>query len=100
MSMSTRSRARVGVRLVSAVALLAAALVGASAPAGAEETDPPAHPLRVMIVGDSITQARNGEASYRYYLWQELRRQGVDVDFVGPWTAPRKRLDAPTHYWF
>lgn len=103
MDMYRRARGR-ALRLICAVALAASATIAATASAGAEETtdDPvvPARPLRVMIEGDSITQARNGEASYRYYLWQEFQRQGVDVDFVGPWTSPRKRLDAPTHYWF
>lgn len=56
--------------------------------------------VRVMFEGDSITQSRNGEASYRYYLWREFQRQGVAADFVGPYSAPQKRAEAPASYWF
>lgn len=91
-------------RVLGVLALLVSATLAAPATASADEpvpTDPePTGPLRVMVVGDSITHSCNGEASYRYHLWQELQRQGVDVDFVGPHVAPRKRPEARKHYWF
>ena len=52
---------------------------------------PPAHadgPLRVLITGDSITQGRNDEYTWRYRLAKEFQRQGVPVDFVGSYTNP------------
>ena len=38
---------------------------------------------RIMPLGDSITEAETGHASYRYWLWHELVDGGFDVDFVG-----------------
>jgi lysophospholipase L1-like esterase len=53
---------------------------------------PPVHaiggPLRVLITGDSITQGRNDEYTWRYRLAKEFQRQGVPVDFVGSYTNP------------
>jgi hypothetical protein len=40
-------------------------------------------PLRILPLGDSITQSRKGRLSYRYYLWVKLKDAGVDFDFVG-----------------
>ncbi|MCY4726220.1 GDSL-type esterase/lipase family protein [Nocardioides sp. STR2] len=46
----------------------------------------PAHatpaPSRVLIVGDSVTQGRDGDYSWRYFAWQRLA--AGSVDFVGP----------------
>jgi len=39
--------------------------------------------LRIMPLGDSITEAEGGHASYRYWLWQFLLAEGLEVDFVG-----------------
>lgn len=36
-----------------------------------------------MPLGDSITEAGDGAASYRYWLWHALQAEGYDVDFVG-----------------
>lgn len=38
-------------------------------------------PLRIMPLGDSITQGHRD--SYRRYLWLALKRAGIDADFVG-----------------
>ena len=38
---------------------------------------------RVMPLGDSITEAATGHASYRYWLWHELLERNDEVDFVG-----------------
>lgn len=59
--------------------LVCAALLGApSGPATAQE------PVRVLIVGDSVTIGTAGEYTWRFRLWQHLTRSGVTVDFVGP----------------
>ncbi|MEX0775346.1 MAG: SGNH/GDSL hydrolase family protein [Phycisphaeraceae bacterium] len=42
-----------------------------------------AAPVKIMPLGDSITQGDAGHVSYRYWLWQALQRGGYDVDFVG-----------------
>jgi len=39
--------------------------------------------LRVMPLGDSITEAQGGFAAYRYWLWKDLELEGYPVDFVG-----------------
>lgn len=40
-------------------------------------------PVRIMPLGDSITESSGGHASYRYWLWHELLDAGYHVDFVG-----------------
>lgn len=54
-----------------------------------EPAIPPASsgPIRIMPLGDSITESSSGFGSYRYYLWQELTREGFVVDFVGSMTG-------------
>ncbi|RAL11188.1 uncharacterized protein BO97DRAFT_347859, partial [Aspergillus homomorphus CBS 101889] len=44
-------------------------------------------PLRVLIVGDSMTQGQEGDYTWRYRIWQWFEAQGVAVDFVGPYTG-------------
>jgi len=44
---------------------------------------PAGQPVRIMPLGDSITQAAAGHASYRYWLWQRLQAAGYAADFVG-----------------
>src|SRR5690242_19031704 len=39
--------------------------------------------IRIMPLGDSITQSFSPHNSYRYYLWHLLLNQGYRVDFVG-----------------
>lgn len=36
-----------------------------------------------MPLGDSITEGKNGDATYRYFLWHQLADAGHSVDFVG-----------------
>jgi acyl-CoA thioesterase-1 len=45
--------------------------------------EPGCEVLRVMPLGDSITEAEGGHASYRYWLFELLEREGRRVDFVG-----------------
>ena len=40
-------------------------------------------PIRVMPIGDSITEGQNGWNTYRYYLWTIIQANGLTVDFVG-----------------
>jgi predicted small lipoprotein YifL len=40
-------------------------------------------PLRIMPLGDSITEAEAGHNSYRRVLWKRLNGAGCSVDFVG-----------------
>jgi acyl-CoA thioesterase-1 len=58
--------------------------------------------LRIMPMGDSITEARAGYDSYRRVLWQRLNAAGCVVDFVGSkWGVSRGGRDsgsvAPPH---
>ncbi|MFN0057394.1 MAG: SGNH/GDSL hydrolase family protein [Planctomycetota bacterium] len=61
-------------RLASSCAL--ALVVSAASPAESQS-------VRVLPLGDSITEAYTGYASYRYWLWQDLISAGYSVDFVG-----------------
>ncbi|WP_150252050.1 fibronectin type III domain-containing protein [Nocardiopsis deserti] len=46
---------------------------------------PPDGELRVMVVGDSLSQGSSGDYTWRYHLWSHLREAEVEVDFVGPY---------------
>jgi len=39
--------------------------------------------LKIMPLGDSITEAFSPHDSYRYWLWNALKSDGYKVDFVG-----------------
>ncbi|PYH32825.1 uncharacterized protein BO87DRAFT_311650 [Aspergillus neoniger CBS 115656] len=43
--------------------------------------------LRVMIVGDSMTQGKEGDYTWRYRIWEWFRAQDIAVTFVGPYTG-------------
>jgi hypothetical protein len=73
-------RARLVVRLT--VAALAVSPWLAAQPAPAATT-----PLRIMLVGDSITEGSSGDWTWRYRLARYLDSAGVDYEFVGPRTA-------------
>ncbi len=45
---------------------------------------PPEGELRVMPVGDALTQGSSGDHTWRYHLWSHLEESGVDFSFVGP----------------
>lgn len=49
-----------------------------------EEPDLPDDVVRVLIVGDSVTQGSSGDWTWRYRLWRHLQDAGLAVDFVGP----------------
>ena len=74
-------RARCGVSIIAVLGVTLLPFVTFMAPALAAEQPPQ---LRVMFVGDSITQGRQGDATLRYFVWREFSRQRVPVTFVGP----------------
>ncbi|KAF3481445.1 uncharacterized protein GIQ15_04204 [Arthroderma uncinatum] len=56
--------------------------------------DSPNAGIRVMIVGDSMSQGHEGDWTWRYRIWQWFRDQKVAVTFVGPYTGT-VQPDAP-----
>jgi hypothetical protein len=57
--------------------------------------------VRIMPIGDSITEARGGYDSYRRPLWDLLVNQnGYSVDFVGPRYGVRANSGDPLHWDF
>lgn len=40
-------------------------------------------PLRIVCLGDSITQSATVYSGYRYFLWKQCVEAGKNVDFVG-----------------
>lgn len=80
-----------GVRVL--VQVLALVLLAALGPLPAHAADEPAEapaagravtPTRVLLTGDSITQAAYGRHSWRYFAWRWV----TDTDFVGNKTGP------------
>ncbi len=43
--------------------------------------------VKIMPLGDSITQSFDTDPGYRFWLWKQLDLAGYDVDFVGSQTA-------------
>ncbi|OJZ88048.1 hypothetical protein ASPFODRAFT_43669 [Aspergillus luchuensis CBS 106.47] len=43
--------------------------------------------LRVMIVGDSMSQGKEGDYTWRYRIWEWFRAQNIAVQLVGPYTG-------------
>src|SRR3569623_1685870 len=77
---------------------LAAALLATGVPLGIGSASA-APTVRIMMAGDSITQGRNGDYTWRYRFDAELQRQGVtDVDLVGPKKDPTSYGSAYAHY--
>jgi lysophospholipase L1-like esterase len=70
--------------LTGALTCLAMMLAGPTVAGASAEPAPP--PVRILIVGDSVTQGSAGDWTWRYRLWEHLTRAGADFDFVGPRT--------------
>jgi hypothetical protein len=49
--------------------------------------------MRVMIVGDSMTQGAQGDWTWRYRIWEWFQDQSIAVDFVGPYGKPMPTLN-------
>lgn len=62
--------------------LLLVGLVPTSSARAVDATLP--DPVRIMLIGDSVTQGSAGDWTWRYRLWRHFARAGVPVDFVGP----------------
>jgi len=75
-------RRRGGVWIALVAALLVAPLAVPIAPASA--ADPP---LRIMLVGDSMTEGSSGDWTWRYRLARYLDASGASYEFVGPRTT-------------
>lgn len=63
------------------MAVAATLLGGAPTVAGADEDA--AEPVRIALVGDSITHGSSGDFTWRYLLDRQLRADRVAFDFVG-----------------
>ena len=71
-------------RLLAGLVAMAAALLAVTAGAGAAQAaERAAEPVRIMPLGDSITDGFNVPGGYRIGLWQHLVADGRQVDFVG-----------------
>jgi len=44
----------------------------------------PAAPIRILCIGDSITQADHETYSWRYHFWKQALEKGHALDLVGP----------------
>lgn len=60
---------------------------------------------KIMFLGDSITEAFSGHASYRFWLNKQLQAAGYNVDFIGTRDGVRDRQTgadgaAPLYPWF
>ncbi|MBB6118722.1 GDSL family lipase [Nocardiopsis algeriensis] len=82
-----------GVMLAAMAATLLIIQVSAGGPGGAEDElvdepvtipGPPPGELRIMVVGDALTQGSSGDSTWRYHLWKHLEESGVEFDLVGP----------------
>ncbi|QIX02267.1 hypothetical protein AMS68_007784 [Peltaster fructicola] len=51
--------------------------------------------MRLMIVGDSMTQGGSGDWTWRYRLWKWLKDEQVNVTFTGPYIGTQQ-ADEPS----
>lgn len=45
--------------------------------------------MRVLIVGDSITQGQQGDYTWRYRIWQWFQSSGISFQIVGPYKGTK-----------
>lgn len=50
---------------------------------GAYSASTQGEPVKILVLGNSITQAESNRASFRYPLWKKLVDAGIDFEFVG-----------------
>ena len=48
--------------------------------------------VNIACIGDSITEGVGTYSAYRYYLFENLYKQGLKFNFVGPYTSSDPRL--------
>ncbi|MFI6272388.1 GDSL-type esterase/lipase family protein [Micromonospora zamorensis] len=51
-------------------------------------------PLKVMVVGDSISQGAEGDWTWRFRLWEWFESQRIPVNFVGPYQGTKPPAEA------
>lgn len=77
--MDTRQRPALRTVMLRAALAWLLSLFGLGAPSMATAQDA----VRIMPLGDSITQGNRHQNSYRRPLWHALQEAGLEVDFVG-----------------
>ena len=80
----SRPAGRAPMRAVLAMALSLATSAGGCGNGGTGGAIDSSGEIRIMLVGDSITQGSTGDHTWRYRLWQHLRADRVPVRFAGP----------------
>lgn len=67
------------------------------APAPPRPSTSPVPSVKILVVGDSITQGHEGDYTWRYRLWEWLRASSphANVTFVGPYSGTFPPPDAP-----
>ncbi|MGH9380010.1 MAG: SGNH/GDSL hydrolase family protein [Thermoanaerobaculia bacterium] len=81
-------------RLLGVVSLLAPILttIACGGSGGSQDPEVPAESageaVRILPLGDSITEGIDARSSYRYWLDRGLREAGVELDFVGSLRGP------------
>ena len=58
----------------------------------------PLDPVKIMLIGDSITECASSSSAYRRYLDGMLRRQGNLIDFVGSRNKHNDNKTEPDSY--
>jgi lysophospholipase L1-like esterase len=58
----------------------------------------PINPVKIMLIGGSITEGANSGVSYRRYLDGMLRREGILIDFVGSRKSHNDNQTEPDSY--
>ncbi|MCW2786301.1 MAG: lipolytic protein family [Marmoricola sp.] len=56
---------------------------------------PGAPTLKVLVMGDSLSQQFAGDFTWRDRFWWAERAKGVNIDFVGPYTGLMRTWDTP-----
>ena len=79
-------------RLLSAILVLAMMLTFASFPAMAKATNPKR--VKIMTIGDSITQGTVNQNAYRYSIYENLIQDGAVFQFIGPFTSQDFRVSS------
>jgi len=59
---------------------------------------PPLHPVKIMLIGDSITEGLDSSGSYRRYLDGMLRKNGHLIDLVGSRNKHHDNRTEPDSY--
>jgi GDSL-like Lipase/Acylhydrolase family len=60
--------------------------------------EPSEKPLRILCLGDSITQSANITSSYRYHLWEKMVDLDMHVDFIGSMKSCYPETDTTSSY--